>query len=143
MSFLDPETLRELFRHLAATDIDEVEIEYQGSRVLVRREPSGIFGGAAVPFETAPSQSSDVAVTAPLTGVFYGRPSPDQPPFAAVGQYVEPGQVVALIETMKLFNEVVTDVGGEVSAIAVSDGALVEAGQDLVYITPAGEGDLA
>jgi acetyl-CoA carboxylase biotin carboxyl carrier protein len=68
--------------------------------------------------------------------VFWGRQSPEQPAFVSEGEIVEPGKVVALIETMKLFNEVTADLFGKVTRIAVADGDLVELGQELVYVQP-------
>jgi acetyl-CoA carboxylase biotin carboxyl carrier protein len=76
-----------------------------------------------------------------LAGAYYSRPSPEQAAFVAVGDTVVAGQVVGLIETMKLFNEVTADVGGDVVEIAVSDGDLVAAGQPLLYIRPESEGE--
>jgi acetyl-CoA carboxylase biotin carboxyl carrier protein len=68
--------------------------------------------------------------------MFYGRPSPEQAPFASEGDTIEPGQVVGLIETMKLFNEVTAELWGEVTRIAVADGEMVELGQVLVFVRP-------
>jgi acetyl-CoA carboxylase biotin carboxyl carrier protein len=140
-SLLDPETLEALLRHLETTDIDELEFVQAGARVYLRREPgqrsanSGELGpDAAVPDET------DVIV-APLTGMFYGRPSPEQAAFISEGDLVEPGQVVGLIETMKLFNEVTAEVFGEVLRIAVGDGDMVELGQPLVFVRPMDPGE--
>jgi biotin carboxyl carrier protein len=131
---LDPETLERLLRQLETTDIDELEIVQGDARIYVRREPG--HRGTYVP-DTRQDTTEDesvLAITAPLTGVFYGRSSPEQPAFVVEGQAVEPGQVVALIETMKLFNEVTAETYGEVTRIAVVDGDLVEFGQPLVYI---------
>jgi multidrug efflux pump subunit AcrA (membrane-fusion protein) len=136
LSFLDPAVLQELLRHLDGTDVVEAEIEVGGSRVVVRRDPG--YSALPLPARSGDSDtaSRSVAVVAPLTGVFYSRPSPEQPPFVTVGEIIQPGHVVALIETMKLFNEVVSEIGGEVTDIAVLDHALVEAGQALVYVDP-------
>jgi acetyl-CoA carboxylase biotin carboxyl carrier protein len=73
--------------------------------------------------------------------MFYGRPSPEQAAFVSEGDLVEPGQVVGLIETMKLFNEVTAEVFGEVLRIAVGDGDMVELGQPLVFVRPADPGE--
>ena len=142
-SILDPGTLRRLFRHLEATDVDEVEVVWGSSRLYIRREP-----GVRTLVQRATDRPDDsgapgAPILAPLTGVFYARPSPEQPSFVAPGDLVLPGQIVGLIETMKLFNEVTADRAGEVVSIAVADGDLVEAGQPLIYLAYPAEGELA
>lgn len=141
-SVLDPETLELLLRQLESTDVDELEVVQGDARILLRREPGRRT--ARVLDHPVPrlDQDSDVVIVAPLTGIFYGRPSPEQAAFVEQGQSVEPGQVVALIETMKLFNEVTVELHGEVTRIAATDGDLVESGQPLVYIRPAEPDDV-
>lgn len=75
-------------------------------------------------------------ITAPMVGTFYRRPSPDSRPYVEVGDHVEKGQVVCLIEAMKLFNEVKSDVSGVVRKILVEDASPVEFGQVLFLIEP-------
>ncbi|GAC1624547.1 MAG: acetyl-CoA carboxylase biotin carboxyl carrier protein [Chloroflexota bacterium] len=135
----DMESLRHILRELEDTDIDELEIERGSFRLLVRREPGQ---SAAVERLSQPPEVADVGVpiVAPLTGIFYSRPTPEQVSYAVLGDFVEVGQVVALIETMKLFNEVLVDVAGRVVEICAKDGDLVEVGQTLVRVEP-GEGD--
>lgn len=134
-SLLDAATLRRLFRQLQATDIDELEVECGSSRLYLRREPGQV---AAIPAreETAGKHAEGAPIAAPLTGVYYSRSDPSHDPYVRVGDVVVQGQVVALIETMKLFNEVISEVSGEVTAIDVHDGDLVEAGQPLMYVAP-------
>lgn len=76
------------------------------------------------------------AVTAPMVGTCYRAPSPDEAPFVEVGDLVRVGDTVALIEVMKLFTELKTEVDGKVARIDVTDGELVEFGQALVWIEP-------
>ena len=78
-----------------------------------------------------------VAVKAPMAGTFYWAPTPDDPPFAGVGETVAVGDTVALIEVMKLFTELKTETAGKVARIDVPDNSLVEFGQVLVWIEPA------
>ena len=73
-------------------------------------------------------------ITAPSAGVFYRRPDPDSPPYVEVGSIVEPGDTLALIEVMKSFAPIVSEVKGEVVEILVEDGAAVEYGQTLFLI---------
>ncbi len=150
-SLLDPETLRCLFRDLEATDVDELEVATASSRLYLRREPSRRAAGHPLSHHTqgapAPSRpgptAAGVPVVAPLTGVFSSRPKPEQPPFVVTGDMIEVGQVVGLIETMKIFNEVTADVAGEVLSVAASEGELVEAGHPLLYVRPRQQGAVA
>ena len=77
------------------------------------------------------------AVVAPLTGVYYGSPSPGAAPYLKEGGQVSAGQVIGLIEAMKLFNEIKSDVTGTVRRIAVESGALVKARTPLIEVEPA------
>ena len=76
------------------------------------------------------------AVTAPLVGTFYASPEPGAKPFVEVGDVVEPGQEVGIIEAMKIMNRIVSDVSGKVAEIVVSDGDMVEFGQKLMLVEP-------
>jgi len=75
----------------------------------------------------------------PMDGVFYGSPSPGADPYVAVGDFVEKGQVVCLIEAMKTFNEVVSECSGTVVAILVENGQQVSQGDVLMIVKPEGE----
>jgi acetyl-CoA carboxylase biotin carboxyl carrier protein len=77
-----------------------------------------------------------LAVLAPLTGLFYKSPSPGTEPFVREGGEVHVGQVIGLIEAMKLFNEIKSDVAGRVVRICVDDGGLVKAKQPLIELSP-------
>jgi acetyl-CoA carboxylase biotin carboxyl carrier protein len=76
------------------------------------------------------------AVVSPLTGVAYFAANPEVPPYIAVGDVVRVGQVVALVEAMKVFNEIHTDRGGRVVRFGVTPGDVVSAGTPLVYLQP-------
>jgi len=132
--------VRGLARDLSPTSITRLEVRHGDLRVSLRRTPG------AIPAAFAPMMAQSVealarpvewrAVVAPLTGIFYARPSPDEEPYVSVGGHVEPDSIVGLIETMKMFNEVTADIAGTVHEIAFGNGALVEVGQPLVYIEP-------
>jgi acetyl-CoA carboxylase biotin carboxyl carrier protein len=77
-----------------------------------------------------------VPIVAPLTGLFFAGPTPADPPFVEVGSLVTPGQVVAIIETMKIFNEIKSEIGGKVIEVMSRDGDLVEEGAPLMYVSP-------
>ena len=99
--------------------------------------------GAAAPQVPAPAATPAddlVEVIAPMLGVLYRRPAPDQPEFVSVGDVIEAGATVAIIEVMKLMNPVVAEVGGRVAEVVVDDGALVEHGTVLLRLEPVGGG---
>ena len=77
-----------------------------------------------------------VSVTSPMVGTFYRRPAPDQPAFVELGQRVEAGDTLCLIEAMKLFNEIVAEQGGVVRTICLEDAAPAEFGQLLFLLEP-------
>lgn len=118
----------------------EVSIEVAGARLTVRRtEPVPVAGAPKAPSGdgVAPSdQSGLLPVESPMVGTFYRASSPDADPFVEVGQRVEAGQTVCLIEAMKLFNEIVADQSGIVREILAENEAPVEYGQPLLLIEP-------
>ncbi|GAA3735385.1 hypothetical protein GCM10022225_17470 [Plantactinospora mayteni] len=136
--------------------VADVRIEVEGAeggREAVRAvtgEPAAVPGvaptagpgaaGSAVPdaavVAAVAPPAGTVSVTAPLMGVFYRSPGPDQPPFAEVGQRVEAGDQVAIVEAMKMMNPVLTDRGGIVRAVHVTDGEVVEYEQPLLSVEP-------
>jgi biotin carboxyl carrier protein len=140
-ALLNPETLRRLFRLLEVTDVGELEVVYGDSRIYVRREPGTSSAESSSGLMKSRVAEDVLPIRAPLTGVYYPRSAPDQPLFVTPGAMVEPGQVVALIETMKLFNEVTADLAGEVVSLSVQQGDLVEAGQPLMHIRPREDGE--
>ena len=75
-------------------------------------------------------------ITSPLVGVFYAAPSEDAAPYVSVGDAVKQGQVVAIVEAMKLMNEIESDYSGTVAEILVENGQAVEYGQPLFRIVP-------
>jgi acetyl-CoA carboxylase biotin carboxyl carrier protein len=83
-----------------------------------------------------PAADSGVAVVSPLTGVYYSASSPTSDPFVKIGDVVQAGQVVAVVEAMKVFNEVKSEVAGKVISIPARNGELVQKGDPLVRIQP-------
>ena len=86
------------------------------------------------PQETISNAPKGTPVTSPMVGAFYAAPSPGAKPFVKVGDVVSAGQVVCIVEAMKLMNEIETEVSGKVTQICVEDGQSVEYGQVLMYI---------
>ncbi len=141
-----------LERLLERSGLSELEVEVE-SATLVLRTPAAIAPTvAAVAIPTAgpelaafepmplidePEQGRAAhAISAPLTGVFYRSPSPDAEPYVREGGEVNSGQVIGLIEAMKLFNEIKSDVTGTVRHMAAGDGDLVKGGQTLIEVDP-------
>jgi acetyl-CoA carboxylase biotin carboxyl carrier protein len=148
----ETQTLKDLLEIMHEHDLDALKVKV-GDKVfeLVRREagiavmPSAgpaAVGGAPAAAAAAPAASGATApanvkkVTAPLVGVFYRSPSPDAEAFVQVGDRVEAGQVICILEAMKLFNEITTDYAGVVSRIIPENGELVSLGQEMFWIEP-------
>ncbi len=127
-----------LLDELAGSTITRLELRQGDLRVVLRRVP----GAAAVTFPAAALSTAQApgrpdhwhVVEAPLTGIFYARPSPDEAPFVTVGAHVDADQMVGLIESMKMYNDVTADVAGIVREAVAQNGDLIEAGQPIVYI---------
>ena len=129
---MDTERLRELVRLLKEEGLTEITVCEGDERITVRREVPG--PGVAAPLDRAEPAALDdgtFAVTAPLVGTFYGRPSPDDELFVVPGSIVQSGDVVGIIEAMKVMNEVVAEEAGRLRRSLVEDGAAVEYGQEL------------
>jgi acetyl-CoA carboxylase biotin carboxyl carrier protein len=110
---------------------------------LVRPEATTLAAPQPGPYaapQPSPAQSVDEPgpnvkrVTAPLVGVFYRAPSPESAPYVEVGDRVEVGQVVCIVEAMKMMNEITTEHAGIVTRILARNGELVDAGEDLMWI---------
>jgi acetyl-CoA carboxylase biotin carboxyl carrier protein len=93
-------------------------------------------GQAAVPATSAAGAPAKPSVKAPLTGIYYGAPSPGATPYVKVGDHVSVGQIIGLIEAMKLFNEIKSDLAGRVVRICAENGALVKAKSPLIEVEP-------
>lgn len=92
-----------------------------------QQQPDGTSGGA----------SNLITIKSPMIGTFYRRPSPDKPNFIEIGDEVNPGKVVCIIEAMKLFNEIESEISGKVVKILVEDSSPVEYDQPLFLVEPA------
>ena len=133
---------------LAASNLSELEVEV-GETALVLRKPVALPAETAAaaytarddaaaehPAEPAAPASPYHQVLAPLTGLLYLSPSPDAAPYVQVGREVNQGQVIGLIEAMKLFNEIKSDVRGRVVRILAEHGALIKARQPILDVDP-------
>ena len=150
--------LKDLIEFLIEKDITEFELERGDVKVRIRRggeaaaapaphyvpvaaapAPGAVpaAGGAPSAAPAAPVEEAGLhTVKSPIVGTFYESPSPGSPPFVKVGDAVEAGQVLCIIEAMKLMNEIESDVAGEVVKRLASNGQPVEYGQALFVIKP-------
>ena len=156
---MNSKDVKDLIDLISGTDIVEVEVERAGTRIRVRRD-GGVHPAAppAVPL-MGPAMSAQpiaadsagmgapvaetklpenvVLVKAPLVGRFYRSPAPDAAAFVEVGDRVRKGQVLCIIEAMKLMNQIEAEEGGVVRAVLVDDGRPVEFGEPLFEIEKA------
>ena len=149
---MDISDLKEILRILEAQDITEFELEQDGVKLRVCRSstvPAPAAGMAVttlVPTAAAPPAAlppmlpaadpgeNGTAVKSPIVGTFYRAADPNSPPFVSVGDRVKVGQVLCIIEAMKLMNEIEADVAGVIREILVENGQPVEFGQALFLI---------
>lgn len=154
--FMDVEQIGELIKMVEASDVDEIVVEEGGVKIVIRKG-QGLVTGEAAPVEEAskteagsePRQSATAEaeeesdddslkkITAPMVGTFYRSPSPEAAPFIDVGDHMEEGQTLCILEAMKLMNEIMAEEKGIVRKIAVENGEAVEYGQTLFLYEPA------
>ncbi|MFC8516852.1 acetyl-CoA carboxylase biotin carboxyl carrier protein [Streptomyces sp. NPDC057257] len=130
-----PGTLRRITLRAGALSVD---VEWENAPVQATPVAQAPPTAAPASPEPDPAPANLVRVTAPLVGTYYQAPSPGAEPFVKVGDTVEAGQQLAVIEAMKLLNSITAEVKGVVHAIHVQDGEVVEYAQPLVDLVPAG-----
>lgn len=120
-----------------ATDSEKIVIKKNNTK-LVAGEVQAVPVAQSVNFEATNTEDATVAaghtITSPLVGTFYSSPSPDAPSFVNVGDRVKKGQVIGIIEAMKLMNELESDFDGVIKEILVKDETVVEFGQPLFIL---------
>ena len=164
---IDIRKLKELVRLMVANDLSEIDLRDSEEQVTIHRPtasvapqvtqvpvapppvaavptPAPVAAASPAPAAAAETPSAEVDDTAglvpiqsPMVGTYYSAASPDADPFAKVGDKVSEGDVVCLIEAMKIFNEIKAEAGGTIQKILVSNGDPVEFGQDIFLIKPA------
>jgi acetyl-CoA carboxylase biotin carboxyl carrier protein len=135
----------ELLERLANDEVSELEVKRGGVRVRVAKNggrvamsaPGVVVSAHAAPVVPAAPVKALPTVNAPLTGIFYRASTPQTEAFVQVGSSVEAGQVIGLIEAMKLFNEIRSTESGRVRRIFAENGQLVRAHQPLLEVEPA------
>jgi len=142
---MDIRKIKKLIEMLQDSDLTEIEVQ-EGEESL------RIVRGSAQPLEvkttslstasvSAPSENNEVIanksgspIKSPIVGTFYRKPAPDKPPFVEIGSHVNAGDVVCIVEAMKMMNEIKSEFTGKVSAINIEDGEPVEFDQSLIVI---------
>jgi len=153
--------IERLVRLVAETNLDEVEIRHGGAQVRIARHapqapaaqghasqqqaPPGpgalalqpAAGPGATPAVAPPVEDEGLhVITSSMVGTFYRRPNPEAPPFVKDGDTVKKGQVICILEAMKMLNEIESDVAGTVVRVLPEDGQPVEFGEKLFVIRP-------
>lgn len=147
----DLKYLEKLAKLMTDSELTEMQLEDQEQSIVLKREKQTVTAQQVMPVadtqvivteqktESVQNNTNDVpkegkAIKSPMVGTFYKAASPDAPAFVEVGSLVAQGEVVCIIEAMKLMNEIESDFSGKVVKICVDDGQPVEYGQVLMYI---------
>ena len=160
---MDLKQIHELIKIVNKSNIGEISIEDKDGKVTIKQKEEQVVTVAAAPQQVynvapqaapvqqvaqsaapAPAQatpvtaapSNTITIKSPMIGTFYRKTSPDKPSLAEVGTEVEPGKVVCIIEAMKLFNEIESEVKGTIVKVLVEDASPVEYDQPLFLVEP-------
>ena len=160
---MDIKQIQELVKLINKTSIGEITIEEDGRKITIKQKkdpvqnivattstqsftpqasaatsaaPAAASAPAAPKTESGPKQENLVTIKSPMIGTFYRQPGPDKPIFVNVGDEVSPGKVVCIIEAMKLFNEIESEVKGKIVKVLVEDASPVEYDQPLFLVDP-------
>ena len=139
--------IEEMLQLMESRGLVELEMEHQGLRIRLKKASSspapqlveyvtGIPTPAAATSKLPAEESHRIVIKSPMVGTFYRAPAPDAPPFVEVGQDLEVGQVVCIIEAMKLMNEIKSEATGRIAEVLVDNGAPIEFGQPLFVVEP-------
>lgn len=142
--------LKEMIALMNENGLTEIEIEREGQRIRLKKGFSGtpeVFqetmtaqppqAAAAKAKEPEAAKSNLIEIKAPMVGTFYRSPAPDAPVFVEKGSLIEPGQVICIVEAMKLMNEIKSEIKGKVIDILAENAQPVEFGHVLFLIEPA------
>ena len=144
--------IKEMLNLMNENSLVELEVEKDGQRIrlkkasapsenysgpiVIQHEKSGVVETREAAAAAKEKASNTIEIKAPMVGTFYRAPSPEAPPYVEVGQIVEAGQVVCIIEAMKLMNEIKSEVRGKLVEILVDNAEPVEFGQSMFIIEP-------
>ncbi len=156
---MDIKQIQELVKLINKTNIGEITIEEEGVKITVKQKKDPVQNiianaapaayapqAAAAPLAAAPPAATKpaaepkaenlVTIKSPMIGTFYRQAGPGKPIFAQVGDEVNPGKVVCIIEAMKLFNEIESEISGKIVKVLVEDASPVEYDQPLFLVEP-------
>ncbi|MDA0777927.1 MAG: acetyl-CoA carboxylase biotin carboxyl carrier protein [Bacteroidetes bacterium] len=149
---MDLKEIQTLIKFISSSLVDEVSIEQKDFKINIKRNLPPVAApiaaapqqitvsapapAAALPTVEAAPVTNTVELKSPMIGTFYRKSSPDKPVFVEVGDIIEKGQVICIIEAMKLFNEIEAEASGKVVKILVDDSQPVEYDQPLLLIEP-------
>lgn len=142
--------IEKLAKVLAETGLTEISLEDGEQAITLRKDvivtsapqavvsapvaaPAAPVSAPAATEASAPAKKG-TPITSPMVGTFYKSPSPDADPFVNVGSTVKPGDVVCIVEAMKMMNEIEAEISGKIVEVCVEDGQPVEFGQVLMYV---------
>ena len=144
--------IKEMVNLMNENSLVELEIEKEGMRIRLKKTSSGIEGFSGpivverqniadtgikqITEPAKPTQVKTVEIKSPMVGTFYRAPSPEAVAYVEAGQNIEPGQVICIIEAMKLMNEIKSEVKGKILEILVDNAEPVEFGQPIFLIEP-------
>jgi acetyl-CoA carboxylase biotin carboxyl carrier protein len=144
---LETDYIEKLAELLVNNGLSEISLEDGDQAITIRKDSitsspvvpvAAPITVATTPAVSAPAESQEAKkgtpITSPMVGTFYKSPSPDADPFVSVGSTVKKGDVVCIVEAMKMMNEIEAEVSGKVVEICVEDGQPVEFGQVLMYV---------
>jgi acetyl-CoA carboxylase biotin carboxyl carrier protein len=157
---MDFKQIQELIKMVNKSNIGELTVEQKDFRVTIKQKEEKVTQVVSAPVHTGPvypnlpqhipahtsvepAASGDAApgntitIKSPMIGTFYRRSAPDKPDFVLVGSEINPGKVVCIIEAMKLFNEIESEVKGKIIKVLVEDASPVEYDQPLFLVEPA------
>lgn len=144
---MDIRKIKKLIEMLQDSDLKEIEVSQGDESVRISRDNSSQTSEPIIQKQVVHEASNIVSqeeipqeevkgnkVTSPIVGTFYRKPSPDKDPFIKVGDEVQEGDILCIIEAMKMMNEIKSDFSGKVVSIDVEDGQPVEYGQHIITI---------
>jgi len=144
---MDIRKIKKLIEMLQESDLKEIEVSQGDESVRILRDrfvqtngnkiiqqPEVLSAEPEIQQKIETSKAEGNVITSPIVGTFYRKPSPDKDPFIRVGDTVEKGDVLCIIEAMKMMNEIKSDFSGKVISIDLEDGQPVEYGQSIITI---------
>ena len=142
---MDIRKIKKLIEMLQDSDLTEIKVQEGEESVRIVRESAQSLEVKTSSLSrtpvSAPSENNEVSanesglpIKSPIVGTFYRKPAPDKPPFVEIGSHVNAGDVVCIVEAMKMMNEIKSEFTGKVSAINIDDGEPVEFDQSLIVI---------